>query len=190
MMMPPKDSTHIVIAGADPAGVFAALSAARQESAKVTLLTSADQILPTWRSDNAIAHGVTREIWDPAELAEQLVAGEKEMIGPFTRYGPGDFEAWAEAQGLTVEVDADGAVRLDQTTAGLALFLNTQLQAQNVNILTKATLRAVDVKSTGGFWLTLTDERTIPGRLPDHCGQRFDQQSPRPRHCQPRSYLD
>lgn len=159
--MTSPDLPHIVIVGADPAGVFAALSAARQTGARVTLLAPDDRILPTWRDAAPIAHGLTREIWDPAELAEELVAGGKEMIGPFTRYGPGDFETWAEAQGLPFDVDADGAVTTTESVAALTDCFLKQLTASGVDLKTTAPLKAVDVKSTGGFWLTLADERTI-----------------------------
>lgn len=158
--MTASELPHIVIVGADPAGVFAALSSARAE-AKVTLLAPDDNILPTWRDNAAIAHGLTREIWDPAELAEELVAGGKEMIGPFTRYGPGDFETWAEAEGLPFNVDAHGAVTTSESIGALTEFFKKQLAAQSVDVKLNAPLKAVDVKSTGGFWLTLADERTI-----------------------------
>ncbi|WP_309399327.1 aminoacetone oxidase family FAD-binding enzyme [Cerasicoccus maritimus] len=153
---------HIIIAGADPAGVFAAISAATTApEAKVTLLAE-DAPLPTWRNSEPFACGLTREIWDPAELAALLVAGEKELIGPFTRYGPGDFEAWLEECGQTLVINDDGRVCLaNSTTADIANFFQAQLAKLRVNVLTKAAPRAIDIKSTGGFWLTLADERTL-----------------------------
>lgn len=157
-----SDQPHIVIAGADPAGVFAALAAAQATDAQVSLLCPGERILPTWKDDLATAYGLTREIWDPAELVSHLVSGAKEMIGPFTRFGPGDVETWLEERGLTLEITRDGCVRIpDQTTPRLTEFFYMHLRGADVNVLPKATLRAVDVKSTGGFWLTLTDERTI-----------------------------
>ncbi|WP_309386164.1 aminoacetone oxidase family FAD-binding enzyme [Cerasicoccus frondis] len=153
---------HIIIAGADPAGVFAALSAAQAAPGhKVTLLCE-EAILPSWRNSDPLCCGLTREIWDPVELAALLIAGEKEMLGPFTRYGPGDFEAWLEAHGQTLDIHDDGRVAVaNATTSDLIHFFEQALNDSGVNILRQATLRAVDVKSTGGFWLTLTDERTL-----------------------------
>ncbi|WP_269541261.1 aminoacetone oxidase family FAD-binding enzyme [Cerasicoccus fimbriatus] len=153
---------HIIVVGADPAGVFAAISAATNNpEAKVTLLAE-DTLLPTWRNSEPFCCGLTREIWDPAELVSHLVAGEKEMIGPFTRYGPGDFETWLEENGQALDIDAEGRAHISgANTQDIESFFVAQLKACSVEIKEQAPLRAVDVKSTGGFWITLADERTL-----------------------------
>ncbi|GHB99869.1 aminoacetone oxidase family FAD-binding enzyme [Cerasicoccus arenae] len=154
---------HIVVVGGGPAGVFAALTAAASPNGStVTLLETEPMILRAWRSPGTLPGGLTREIWDPAEFATLLGAGSKEMIGPLTRYGPGDFEAWLEEHDADLQVDKNGRAHIRGTLPlDVALFFERKLAEADVNVRTSSTLRAVDIKSTGGFWLTLADERTL-----------------------------
>jgi len=161
-MADPADPS-IVVAGAGPAGVFAALSAAAaRPGAAVSLIEQDDQILRPWRRADALPGGLTVEVWDPNDLAGRLVRGAREMLGPFTRFGPGDFEAWLEEQDGALEVDEAGRVWLqNHEPPSLPDFFEKQLARAGVKVLTRAMLNAVDVKSTGGFWLTLKDDRTL-----------------------------
>jgi len=161
--MPEPSDRHLVIVGGGPAGVFAALAAAETAPAfAITLLERDATILCPWRSYWPPSVGLTIEIWDPAEFAQRLIRGSKEMLGAFTRFGPGDFEAWLEEHGAEIQIDDNGHVRIAESGGPpIAHFFESKLKATRVRLLTASALSGVDVKSTGGFWLTLKDDRTL-----------------------------
>ncbi|MEO0796923.1 MAG: aminoacetone oxidase family FAD-binding enzyme [Verrucomicrobiota bacterium] len=159
--MPQNEDRIIAIAGAGPAGVYAAITAA-QAGAQVVLIDSEETVLRQWRFGDPKPIDLTREIWDPIDQSESLVAGQKEMLGAYTRYGPGDFEAWLEENGESLEVNDDGLVTIrDGEPTAIAQFFDQVIQERGIQCLLGSALKAVDMKSTGGFWLTLADERTI-----------------------------
>lgn len=51
---------------------------------------------------------VTHYCFDPAELANNYPRGGKELVGPFTRFGPRETVAWFEREGVRLKVEEDG----------------------------------------------------------------------------------
>ena len=101
---------HVVIGGG-PAGYFTAITARRQDpSTPVTLLESGREVLRKVKVSGGGRFNVTHACFDPAELVTHYPRGERELRGPFTKFGPGEVMEWFAAEGVELKTEEDGRV--------------------------------------------------------------------------------
>lgn len=163
---------QVIIVGAGPAGVFAALSCkAENSSLSVALLDREREPLTVLQKPCRHPWRLTKEIYDPAEMSALYPRGEREMLGPLHHFGPADIMAWLEGRGLALETDEQNSVVTPQGIEALRDLLINELQMCKVTFYGGMGIRAADAKSTGGFWLTRDDGQTLQcDRLVLACG--------------------
>jgi len=102
-------SREVVIAGGGAAGFFAAIACAEADPrAQVTLYEKGRQCLAKVRISGGGRCNVTHRCFDPRELATRYPRGARALIGPFTRFGPGDTIDWFARRGVELKVESDG----------------------------------------------------------------------------------
>ncbi|WOO41289.1 aminoacetone oxidase family FAD-binding enzyme [Rubellicoccus peritrichatus] len=153
---------HLIVIGAGPAGIFAALSwIEHAPDTQVTIVEKESEALGCFLKKNRDPWSLTREIYEPAEMADQYVRGGREMLGPLHRWGAADAMSWFEQHGIAFDVDETGRVI---PVDGIDVLRNKLLglvSEAGIKISTNCNVVAADAKSTGGFWITLEGEGTM-----------------------------
>lgn len=100
---------RIAAVGGGAAGFFGAISAVTQNpSAKVVLFEAAGQPLRKVKISGGGRCNVTHNCFDPVELVKGYPRGAKELLGPFTHFGPKETVEWFEKEGVRLKTEADG----------------------------------------------------------------------------------
>jgi len=102
-------AVRIAIVGGGAAGFFGAISAVTHNpSAKVTLFEAAGQPLRKVKISGGGRCNVTHHCFEPVELVRGYPRGTKELLGPFTRFGPRETVEWFEKEGVRLKTEEDG----------------------------------------------------------------------------------
>ncbi len=163
---------QVIIVGAGPAGVFAALACKQaQPEIAVSLLDREPAPLGVFLKPNRRPWLLTRELYDPAEFAALYPRGQRELLGPLHHFGPAETMTWLEERGLELSIDDSGGVYPAKDIEAVRERLLAELDKAGVAFHGGMGIRAADAKTTGGFWLTLDDGQTLQcDRLVLACG--------------------
>lgn len=134
----------VVIIGAGAAGFFCAGNIAQNRpDLSVIILEKSNKVLSKVLISGGGRCNVTHACFDAKELIHYYPRGHRELLGPFTRFGPSDTIAWFEDRGVSLKVEDDGRMFPEtdnsQTIAnclqhaafsnGVQLQLNTEVAA-------------------------------------------------------------
>ncbi len=146
----------IAIIGGGAAGVFAAIQAA-QSSARVVLLEAGSQLLTKVRISGGGRCNVTHSCFEPKSLTQAYPRGEKELLGPFTRFQPQDMIRWLEERGVPLKTEEDGRIfpQSDSSETIIQVFLK-ELASLGVEVRFKSSVRKIE-KTGESFLLTLEE---------------------------------
>lgn len=136
---------RIAVAGGGAAGFFGAISAAtRNSSVEIVLFEATHQPLNKVRISGGGRCNVTHHCFDPLELAKSYPRGNKELLGPFSRFQPSDTVAWFEKQGVRLKVEEDGRIFpvTDQSSTVVNCLLN-KARALRVQIRLGARVKSI-----------------------------------------------
>ncbi len=104
---------------------------------------------------------VTHACFEPRELVQRFPRGARELLGPFTRFGPHDTIAWFAARGVELKTENDG--RMFPTTDSSATIvdcLQRTAERAGVSLVTQCGIKNAERKANS-FVLTLTTGETV-----------------------------
>jgi len=94
-------SERVVIIGGGAAGYFAAIACAEaQPEAHIVILEKGKDVLGKVLISGGGRCNVTNACFDPRELVTHYPRGEKELLGPFHKFQPGDTMEWFADRGV------------------------------------------------------------------------------------------
>ena len=141
-------SWDIVVVGGGAAGFFAAITAAEANpKLKVLILEKGRECLQKVRISGGGRCNVTHACWDPAELVSNYPRGSRELLGPFTRFGPRETVDWFARRGVRLKVESDGRMfpASDRSETIVDCLLGAAEKA-GVMVRTSARVEAIDRK--------------------------------------------
>ncbi len=156
-----SETLRILIVGGGAAGFFAAIHAAESApAARVCLYEATAHPLAKVRVSGGGRCNVTHACPEPRELVKRYPRGGRELLGPFTRFGPRDTIAWFEARGVTLKTEADGRMFPDtDDSATIIAALRTAADRAGVRLFTSMGVRCLARAPDGtGFDVTFTDD--------------------------------
>ncbi len=104
-------SRRIIVVGGGAAGFMAAITAVEaMPNAEVTVLEKSREFLGKVRISGGGRCNVTYACFDAREFAARFPRGERELIGPFQRYGARDTVEWFESRGVKLKTEDDGRI--------------------------------------------------------------------------------
>jgi hypothetical protein len=146
----------LVVAGGGPAGFMAAITAAEAGVRQVLLLESTPTPLGKVLISGGGRCNVTHACWDPRSLVGHYPRGGKALLGPFSRFAPGDTVAWFAERGLSLVEEDDGRLFPSSNRASsVAASLRNAALAAGVTLRTAVALQAAEPLPEGGFRLAL-----------------------------------
>jgi predicted Rossmann fold flavoprotein len=165
------NAPRIVIAGGGAAGFFAAIAAAEANpSAVVTLYEATAHPLAKVRVSGGGRCNVTHACFEPRELVKRYPRGGRELLGPFTRWGPRETVAWFAARGVELKTEADGRMfPVTDDSATIVSCLRRAAADAGVTVTEcRGVRRAEPVHRAPGaaegerFRIELTDDAVVP----------------------------
>src|SRR5579885_3008984 len=105
-----SEQTRVIVIGGGAAGFFGAIAAAETLGARghVTIVEATAHPLAKVRVSGGGRCNVTHACFEPRELVKFYPRGARELLGPFTRFGPRDTVAWFADRGVELKTEADG----------------------------------------------------------------------------------
>lgn len=148
---------HIVIVGGGAAGFFAALSCAEHHpDYKVTILEKAPKLLGKVLISGGGRCNVTHHCFDVRELVKNYPRGEKQLIGPFTRFNPTHTIEWFKLRGVKLKAEADG--RMFPVTDSSQTIIDCYLsEAKRMKVDVRTQIGVNNLEEHNGKWKVLTN---------------------------------
>ena len=155
-----------IVIGAGAAGIFAALSAKKAfPDASVLVLEKTAALLAKVRVSGGGRCNVTHHCFDPKQLTQYYPRGNKELLGPFTRFSPLHTIEWFESRGVKLKTETDNRVfpvsDSSQTIIDCLLF---EAKALGVSIQTQAKIQTIE-RLHDQFLIHLTEETLTCDKL-------------------------
>lgn len=123
---------RIIIIGGGAAGFFAAIRAAEcRPDAHITILERGKEVLAKVKVSGGGRCNLTHACFVPRELVKYYPRGEKELLGPFHQFAPGDTIDWFERRGVPTKIEADGRMfpRSDDSQTVVDCLWRSAIQA-------------------------------------------------------------
>jgi predicted Rossmann fold flavoprotein len=155
----------IIVIGGGAAGFFAAINIAEQApSLKVALLERGQTGLSKVKVSGGGRCNITHAEFIPSELVQNYPRGERELLGPFHQFMPGDTIAWFEERGVELKIEDDGRMFPISNSSETIIdcFLN-EAKKHHVDVLYSHSVKAISnidnkagkfqIETSQGFFL-------------------------------------
>lgn len=152
----------IVIIGGGAAGIFSAIHAKQANPAlRVLILEKSAVLLAKVRISGGGRCNVTHSCFDPKQLILHYPRGNKELLGPFTRFHPRDTIAWFQSRGVTLKTEKDG--RIFPTTDSSETIIQCLLgEAAKLGVEIQLRKRITSIEKTAeGFQVEFKEENPL-----------------------------
>ncbi len=162
--MPAKTFCDFLVIGGGAAGFFAAIRAAECDpNTQVIILEKGREVLQKVKVSGGGRCNVTHACFDPRELVKHYPRGSRELLGPFSRFQPGDTVGWFEQRGVRLKAEEDG--RMFPVTDSSQTIINCLMQAAlktGVQVLTGENVQQITQPNTpGGLWSVASQSGTV-----------------------------
>lgn len=160
---------HLIVVGGGAAGFFAAIHAAQAITdgglrPRVTILEQGRRPLQKVRISGGGRCNVTHAEFEPRALAAHYPRGARELLGPLTRFGPGDTMAWFADRGVDTKIEADGRV-FPVTDDSQSIVGALTREADALGITLRLCAKATSVtRREGGFAVRLQNGEVLTSR--------------------------
>ncbi len=147
-----------IIIGGGAAGIFAAIACAEANpSQKVIVLEKAKTLLQKVKISGGGRCNVTHACFVPKDLVQFYPRGNKELIGPFSRFQPADIMEWFADRGVDLKIEADNRVfpESDQSQTIIDCLL---MMAESAGVEIKKGVAVSDIKNEDKKWQIKTQE--------------------------------
>ena len=143
----------VLIAGAGPAGFFAAIRCAELNPAlRILIVERARQTLSKVIISGGGRCNVTHACFEPAKLVTYYPRGAAELRGAFTRFQAADTVRWFEERGVRLKTESDGRMfPVTDSSETIATCLRENARLVGVTVRTGMSLREMEITPKGGF---------------------------------------
>ena len=153
-------SKTIVVIGGGAAGFFAAMACAEMHSDyKVIILERSPNLLSKVKISGGGRCNVTHACFEPRQLVKNYPRGEKQLLGPFTRFNPNHTIDWFNARGVELKAEEDGRMFpvTDNSQTIIDCFLS---EAKRLGVKIQTQVGAEELLppvSEGNKWTVITN---------------------------------
>jgi len=150
----------ILIIGGGAAGIFAAITAAEKNPGLQVFVAEKGQLLSKVRISGGGRCNVTHSCFDPKVLVKNYPRGEKQLLGPFTRFQPQDTIRWFEQRGVPLKTEEDGRMfPITDRSETIIECLLGECRRLGVTILSHARVESIQ-KAENSFYVLFNDGST------------------------------
>ena len=152
---------NVIVVGGGAAGFFAAIACAENNPGyDITILEMSSQLLQKVMVSGGGRCNVTHACFDPHQLVKYYPRGEKQLLGPFTKFNPTNTVEWFEGRGVKIKAEVDGRMfpGSDSSQTIIDCFMN---EANRLGIKIKTVVGVEDlIPPTGAEnkWQVITNK--------------------------------
>lgn len=100
-----------MVVGGGAAGFFGAIHYAEiNPGSRIIILEAAKEVLSKVRVSGGGRCNVTNACFDPRQVITNYPRGSKELLGPFTKFGPQETIYWFNQHGIQLKTEKDGRI--------------------------------------------------------------------------------
>ncbi len=147
---------NIIIVGGGAAGFFTAINIAEKlPSAHVTILERGSEVLKKVKVSGGGRCNVTHGCFDANELTKNYPRGEKELRGPFHKFGATETIEWFNKRGIELKTEADGRMFPISNSSQTVIdcFVN-ETRRLNIKVELNQSVYSIEKQSDG--WKIIT----------------------------------
>lgn len=135
----------IIVVGGGAAGFFAAINIAEKNPKfKVAILERSNTGLTKVKVSGGGRCNVTHAEFVPSELVLNYPRGEKELLGPFHQFMPGDTIEWFEKRAVALKIEDDGRMfPISNSSQTIIDCFTNEARKNNVQILYNHALKSI-----------------------------------------------
>lgn len=151
----------VVIIGGGAAGIFAAINLKiNNPNLTVVVLEKTGQLLAKVKVSGGGRCNVTHACFEPNELVKYYPRGNKELLGAFHQFQPGDTIAWFSERNIELKIEDDGRIFpvTDSSQTIIDCFLN---ELNQLNITVELQTKVEDIKKNENLFSITTNKETI-----------------------------
>jgi predicted Rossmann fold flavoprotein len=152
---------RVVVVGGGAAGFFAALACAEKNpDYQVIILEKSQKVLSKVKVSGGGRCNVTSACFDVKELVKFYPRGEKQLLGPFTKFNPRNTLEWFGARGVKLKAEADGRMFpvTDSSQTIIDCFLE-EAKRKGISVKLGAGVEALQKKDNR--WIATTKHEKI-----------------------------
>lgn len=150
---------QVLIVGGGAAGFFAAMACAEHNPhLHITILEKSPKLLAKVKVSGGGRCNVTHACFGARELVNFYPRGQKQLLGPFTRFNPSHTVQWFENRGVDLKTEGDG--RMFPVTDDSQTIIDCYLREAKrlgIEIKTQCGVDAVEFKE--GVWEVTTGNK-------------------------------
>lgn len=154
-----KTQFDTIIVGGGAAGIFSAINiAAKKPQHKIVVLEKSQNLLSKVKVSGGGRCNVTHACFEPKELVKFYPRGNKELLGPFHQFQPGDTIAWFAERGIELKIEDDGRMfpTSDSSQTIIDCFL-TEIKKYHIEIKFQSKVHEI-IKNETGFEVKINKE--------------------------------
>ncbi|WP_420320517.1 NAD(P)/FAD-dependent oxidoreductase [Flagellimonas sp.] len=148
----------VIIVGGGAAGFYAAIQIAEKApKLKIAIFERGKTVLSKVRVSGGGRCNVTHGEFLANELVTNYPRGQKELLGPFHTYAPGDVMSFFEERGVPLKIEADGRIfpQSDSSQSIIDCFL-TEAERLGIKVLRNSSVKAIKKQEKGKGWQVTT----------------------------------
>ena len=148
----------LIVIGGGAAGFFTAIRVGElRPGSRILILEKGSKVLQKVRISGGGRCNVTHACFEPRQLVKNYPRGNRELLGPFHRFQPGDTIDWFEKHGVELKIEPDGRMFpvSDKSATIVDCLTQAALQA-GVEVCTSCNVEHIQKSATGAFAITLT----------------------------------
>lgn len=140
------------IIGGGAAGFFAAITCAEASPGnEVHIFERGKTVLEKVRISGGGRCNVTHHCFDTRELVKNYPRGSRELIGPFSRFGPEDTVQWFSDRGVLLKTESDGRM-FPVTDSSQTIIDCLSRAAHNAGVKVHTSSRIEKIRPQDGRW--------------------------------------
>lgn len=150
----------VLIVGGGAAGFFAAITIKEKHpELSVVILEKSNEVLSKVRVSGGGRCNVTNGISDVQQFVKNYPRGEKELRGPFQRFGNRETMTWFENKGVSLKIEPDGRVfpQSNSSESIVNCFLQS-VETLKIQVVKKQTVTDFS-KDKQGIWQVSTQDK-------------------------------
>jgi len=154
---------NVIIAGGGAAGFFAAITCAENHpDYNITILEKSPKLLSKVKVSGGGRCNVTHACFDAKQLVKYYPRGEKQLLGPFTRFNPTNIIEWFEARRVALKTEKDGRMFpvTDSSQTIIDCFLK-EAKRLGITIQTQVGLSDLQLTANNEWSVTTTTGEVI-----------------------------
>lgn len=152
-------SKNIIIIGGGAAGFFAAIACAEgHPDYQISILERSPNLLSKVKISGGGRCNVTHACFEPRQLVKYYPRGEKQLLGPFTRFNPTHTVDWFQSRGVKLKTEGDGRMFpvTDNSQTIIHCFLE-EAKRLRINISTQLGVEElIPPNAEGSTWKVIT----------------------------------